>query len=559
MKKLVLLAAALPAVTFAQTPSLPQQSIAWDIVEGLTTQVGPRLAGTVAEARAREWAVSKLMSLGFSNVRIETYQMPTWVRGEEKGYLLDEGRNGAVEFKLALTALGNSGATPDKGMVGDIIYFRSLDALKAAPDAVVRGKIVYLTHAMRPAQDGISYGFFGPVRRSGPSIAAKKGAIGIVIRSLGTDNHRNPHTGNTNWDAGVKPIPAAAVSNPDADLIERHLQLWASTGSAATPKFRLLLTPRFVGQQTSGNVIAEVPGTDPSAGIVLVGGHLDSWDLATGAIDDASGVAITAGAAANMLGSGRQPRRTIRVVLFGAEEVGTFGAKSYFEKHGKEKHALAAESDFGADRIWRMDLKLPESAKAVGIRLSAALAPLGISTSKLEAQEGADIASLLAAGVPSIALQQDGTRYFDLHHTPDDTLDKIDPAQFAQNVQAWTIMLNEVANAPENLLPEANRPDPVVEVMPGAPALEPQSPPAPAGDQATKQLVQPVTATSPVPPRPKKKSTPVLGKTPVNSAKTGAGTPQAKPAPKSSKLAPKPASIKTTSPSPKPPKVKPPK
>jgi carboxypeptidase Q len=448
MKKLILLATALPSLAFAQS----DKGVAWDIVEGLTTEVGPRLAGTEAEARARDWAVAKLMSLGFSNVRIEPYQMPTWVRGEETGSLLIATRNGVVAHKLAITALGHSGATPDKGLEGEVIFFRSIDALKAAPDAVVKGKIVYLTHAMRPAQDGISYGFFGAVRRAGPNIAAKKGAIGIVIRSLGTDNHRNPHTGITNWEAGVKPIPAAAVSNPDADNIERQLQRWAGSKGEAGPKFWLLLTPRFMGQQSSGNVIAEIPGSDPEAGIVLVGGHLDSWDLGTGAIDDAAGVAITAGAAANILNSGRPPRRPIRVVLFGSEEVGTFGAKAYFDRHKGEKHALAAESDFGADRVWRLDLKLPERAKALGTRLSAALAPLGISTSKEVAVEGADIALLLAAGVPSVALQQDGTRYFDLHHTPDDTLDKIDPVQFAQNVQAWTIMLNEVANAPENLV-----------------------------------------------------------------------------------------------------------
>ncbi len=454
MKKLILLTALLPTFAGAE----PKPEIAWDIVEGLTTEVGPRLAGTNDEARGREWAVQKLMGLGFSHVRIEPYQMPTWIRGEELGDIVWKRGSGIIRQKLALTALGNSGATPPSGLEGDIISVRSFEALKALPDSVVKGKIIYLTHGMRPTQDGSSYGYFGAARRQGPSIAAKKGAIAIVIRSIGTDSHRVPHTGNTSWEPGVKPIPAAAVSNPDADLIERLLSRWADTNDSVGPRFSLVLTPKFIGEQRSGNVIAEIPGSDPEAGIVLVGGHLDSWDLGTGAIDDASGVAITTAAAASFIASGHQPRRTIRVVWFGAEEVGTWGAKAYFAAHKGEPHAFAAESDFGADRVWRLDVKLPDAAKAIGSRLSAALAPLGIATSKIEANDGSDIEPLIESGVATMALRQDGTRYFDLHHTADDTLDKIDPVQLAQNVKAWTAMIDIVANAPESLLPSPQSP-----------------------------------------------------------------------------------------------------
>jgi carboxypeptidase Q len=441
MKKHLLLPAALFPLLLAN-PATAQKSVAYDIVEGLTTEVGPRHSGTEAEARAREWAVKKLKSLGFSNVRIETYDMPAWVRGTETAALI-----APFPQKLAITALGNSGATPSDGMAGDIVGFPNFDAFKAAPDAAVKGKIVYVGHAMRPAQDGSSYGYFGALRRSGPNIAAKKGAAAFVIRSIGTDGHRNPHTGNTNWEAGVSPIPAAAVSNPDADNIERVL-----ARAKGPVRMNLLLTPKFIGMQQSGNVIAEVPGTDPASGMVVVGGHLDSWDLATGAIDDGAGVAITAAAAKVILDSGKKPRRTIRVVWWGSEEVGGFGSKAYFAAHRAEPHALAAESDFGADRVWRLDVKLPEAAKSIGVRLAVALAPLGISASKIEAGGGADTELLVAAGVPVIDLQQDGTRYFDLHHTPDDTLDKIDPAQLQQNVDAWAIMINIVANASEDLL-----------------------------------------------------------------------------------------------------------
>jgi Zn-dependent M28 family amino/carboxypeptidase len=193
-----------------------------------------------------------------------------------------------------------------------------------------------------------------------------------------------------------------------------------------------------------------VPGTDPTAGIVLIGGHLDSWDLGTGAIDDGAGIAITTAAARKLL-DGPAPRRTIRVVWFGDEETGGAGSDAYYAAHKNEIHALAAESDFGADRVWRFGVNLPEGAKAVGDRLATALAPLGIVRSREKAGDGADIEPLVKAGVSVVDLSQTGTRYFDYHHTPEDTLERIDPAQLSQNVAAWTAMLAIVANAPEDL------------------------------------------------------------------------------------------------------------
>ena len=441
------LALAIPAASVAQNP--PEQAaqlrdaalkdqIAWDIVEGLTTEVGPRLAGTEAEARARAWAVRKLTQLGFANVRVEEFDMPVWVRGEERGEIVSP-----YPQPLALTALGNSGATAARGIEAEVIGFADVAALEAAPAASVRGKIVFVTHRMQKSQDGSQYGYFGAARRVGPSIASRKGAAAIVIRSIGTDSHRMPHTGVQSWAEGAKPIPAAALSNPDADQMERML------ARGRPVRMRLLMTPRQIGTRKSGNVIAEVPGTDPNAGIVLVGGHLDSWDLGTGAVDDGAGVAITAAAAKRVMDAGR-PRRTIRVVWFGAEEVGLFGGNDYLKRHANEPHASATESDFGADRIWRVDFALPPQASAVADRLEAALAPLGIARSTNVARGGPDIGSLVAGGVPAVTLQQDGTDYFDLHHTPDDTLDKIDPAKLRQNVAAYTAMLAIVANAPEN-------------------------------------------------------------------------------------------------------------
>jgi hypothetical protein len=448
MKKLLLAAAAIvafPALAQNLGPAerlrdaALKDEIAYDIVEGLTTEVGPRPAGTDSEARAREWAVRRLKALGFANVHVETYDMPVWVRGEEQAEIVSP-----FPQKLVLTALGNSGATPPGGLTAQVIGFDSLAALEAARDSDVRGKIVFVTHAMTATQDGSQYGFFGGVRRTGPSVASRKGAAAIVIRSIGTDYHRNPHTGVQSWGEGAKPIPAAALSLPDAEQLQRILK----RGRPVT--MRLLLTPRNLGMRQSGNVVAEVRGTDPGAGIVLVGGHLDSWDLGTGAFDNAAGVAITAAAAKRIMAAGR-PRRTIRVVWFGSEEVGGFGNKAYRAAHKDENIVFVSESDFGADRVWRMDPGFTEANSALADRIGSVLAPLGIARSTIPATGGVDLGPWVAAGVAAVDLQQDGTRYFDFHHTPDDTLDKVDPEQLRQNVAAWTAMLSLVANAPEDI------------------------------------------------------------------------------------------------------------
>ncbi|HEU0099926.1 MAG TPA: M20/M25/M40 family metallo-hydrolase [Allosphingosinicella sp.] len=454
-KTLLLLATALLSFpAFAQTLAQAERlrdaalkdDVAYDIVEGLTTEVGPRPGGTDAEARAREWAVRKLKSLGFRNVHVEPSRMQVWERGAETAEIV-----APFPQRLVVTAIGRSGATPAGGLSAQVVGFDSLDALKAAPDSAVRGKIVFVSHAMKPAQDGSGYGYYGAVRRSAPSIAAQKGAAAIVIRSLGTDYHRNPHTGTQSVAEGVTPIPAAALSIPDAEQLQRILK----RGKPVT--MRLTLTPRLLGERASGNVVAEVPGTDPRAGIVLVGGHLDSWDLGTGAIDDASGVAITAAAAKRVMDSGR-PRRTIRVIWFGDEETGGTGSKAYFEAHKGEKVVFVAESDFGADRVWRVDTNFAPVNKPLADRIAAALFPLGIPHQDGEVEAGADLGAWVRAGSAGADLQQDGTRYFDYHHTPDDTLDKVDPEQLRQNVAAWTAVLSLVANAPEEIHPKRSAP-----------------------------------------------------------------------------------------------------
>lgn len=443
-----LLTSAAPSLAQTISPQVAQlrdsalkDDYAWDIVEGLTTEVGPRMAGTNAEARARDWAVKKLTAMGFSNVRVEPFDMPVWTRGAESAEIL-----APFPQRMVITALGNSASTPPEGITGEIVGFNSMAEFQAASDDAVRGKIVFVSHAMPRTQDGSSYGFFGGPRRQGPTLASKKGALAIIVRSIGTDYHRNPHAGVQTFADGAKPIPAGALSIPDAEQLQRILK----RGKPVTMHLTLVSQ---VTQGKSGNVIAEIPGRNPKAPLVLVGGHLDSWDQGTGAIDDASGIAITTAAAKRIMDAGR-PLRTIRIVWFGAEEVGLFGGIDYQKKHGTEPHYAIAESDFGADRIWKVDSKLGKDREAEAKALQIALAPLGIVPGSLEKADGSDIEPLLNAGLPGVGLSQDGTHYFDIHHTPDDTLDKIDPEALRQNVAAWTAMLGVLSGGIE---PEPKR------------------------------------------------------------------------------------------------------
>ena len=445
---ILLRVAALSALVIASSASAapPQGSgTAWDIVADLTTEIGARLDGSPREAAARDWAVARLTKLGFKNVHTEPFTISGFVRGAESARL-----TGPYPHNLHITALGNSVPTPKGGLNAELVYFASLDALKAAPEGALKGKIAFIDNQMLPNQDGSGYGPYANARRQGPAMAATKGAIGTVIRSAGTDHNRDPHTGGTNFPAGSRAIPAGAVSAPDADLIARI----AATGKPIT--INLVLESRPQANMPSGNVIADLPGRDPTLPPLLLACHLDSWDLGTGAIDNAAGCAIITAAALRAQGADR-PLRTIRVLWSGSEELGGFGGIAYAKAHAGEPHALAMESDFGADRVWRVDLNLAAANKALGGRVSAALAPMGIVTGATKAGGGTDVGPIIAAQkLAVIDLRQDGTRYFDLHHTPDDTLDKIDPAQLDQNVAAWAAVLAVVANEPGSISGESD-------------------------------------------------------------------------------------------------------
>jgi hypothetical protein len=417
--------------------ALRDDRFAWNFVEGLTTEVGPRQAGTEAEARAREWAVTWLRNQGFQNVAIEPFMMDTWVPGD----IARARVTAPFAQDLVVLPLGNSAATPSGGIEAEVVFFRSIDDLRAAPEGSLKGKIAYVSHQMRATQDGSHYSFAGPVRWVGPGIAASKGAVGIVIKSVGTDHHRNPHTGGTSFPAGVAAIPAAALSLPDAEQLER--MFGRVLGRPITLK--LEMNPRQIGQTESGNVVGEIVGRNPSLPPVLLACHIDSWWNAPGAFDDGAGCGIIA-AAALYASREERPLRTIRVLMAGAEETGLWGSAAYSKAHINEPIAVGLESDFGADRIWRFDSNFRESNPALHRKLAAAVARFGVSAGNEVATGGADLNIVRDQKGALIDLQQDGTRYFDLHHTPDDTLDKIDIAQLRQNVAVWTQVVGILAN-----------------------------------------------------------------------------------------------------------------
>jgi Zn-dependent M28 family amino/carboxypeptidase len=442
---LAALSLVVPAAVSAMPPPLPLEwladdalkndQLAWDFTEGVTTEVGPRLAGSEAEARARDFAVTWLRAHNFANVRIEEFTIPGWERGEAHASIVSP-----FPQPVRLAALGRSGATPAEGITAEVVRFANFADLQAAPAGSLTGKIAYISNAMQRSQDGSGYGFAGPARWVGPATAAAKGAVATIIKSIGTDHHRNPHTGGTTF-RDVNPIPAAALSVPDAEQLDRVFE--RRSGKPVT--LHLVLTPRSVGPLTSGNVVADIVGTDPSLPPVILACHLDSWDLGTGAIDDGAGCGVVA-AAARQATKSERPLRTIRLLFAGSEEPGGLGGDAFAKAHGDKPVAVALESDFGADRVWRFKSNFATLNPDLHKRLAQAVARFGVSSVSDPAGGGEDIGIAREQKAGIIDLDQDGIRYFDLHHTPDDTLDKVDPAQLRQNVAVWTQVVGILAN-----------------------------------------------------------------------------------------------------------------
>lgn len=455
---------------------------AYDFVEGLTTEIGPRLAGTPAERRAAEWSAARMRRLGFERVSIEDFPLAAWSRGHEEASIL-----GPNPQALQVDALGGSSSTPPGGIEAEVAIFDTVDDLAAAPAGSLRGKIAMVNRRMTRTQTGQGYGPVVAARSRGPAEAARAGASAFLLRSVGTDSHRMPHTGATAYPDGRQPIPSAALSVPDADQVERL----AHRGPV---RVRLVLNSTLQPASRSQNVVAEIRGRERPEEVVLLGCHLDSWDQGTGAVDDAAGCAIITGAAKLIADLPRNPRRTIRVVLFGAEEVsqpnvpglyagGLSGGRFHAARADAPNVVIASESDFGAGRIYAAALPAGWGpATDWGRAFGRVVAPLGVILEPMPATGGGpDIGPIQEAHRTAVArLQQDGTDYFDLHHTADDTLDKISRESLNQNVAVWAAFVWMAAESDADF---RNPPPPVA-----APATAASAPSPAVGAQSRPRI-----------------------------------------------------------------------
>lgn len=415
-----------------------ESDLAYEITRSLTTEIGPRLAGTEQEARARDWAVEQLEALGFENVRVEPFKLDLWTRGssvfEEVSIVAP------YPQPLYATSLGGAASTPEGGLEAEVVFFRSFDELLAFDDTEnsLAGKIVFINDRMVAARTGEGYGWANRKRSQAWFHAEDRGAAGVLIRSVGTSSNRFAHTGMMRQlDNRRAVIPALAVSAPDADQIQRIHE------SGETLRIRLQTAAGWRGEVTSGNVIAEVVGSEAPEEIVIIGAHLDSWDTGTGALDDGAGVGIVTAAAKLIMDEDRRPRRTIRVVLFGAEEVSLMGARAYAEAREADgtlnDHIIGSESDFGAREVWRLSSNVAEHAYAFFDEMHVQMQHLGITRGPNSGGGGPDMIPLQLKGMPVARLNQNGEDYFEFHHTPNDTFDKIVPEEMAQNVAAWAM------------------------------------------------------------------------------------------------------------------------
>ena len=440
------MATALQIVAFAALAQTPDAIIerelatsrAYETLEVLTDDIGPRPAGSANAAAAVRWAVRTFQKWGIP-VRTEKVMVPRWVRGEERARLVSH-----HDQKIVLTALGGSVATPGKGITAEVIEVHSFEELRAI-GTKAKGKIVFYNNPMdmdlvRAHRGFEAYGKAVVFRGDGASRAAEFGAVAALIRSVGSDSLRTPHTGAMRYDPKLPKIPAAAMSAEDAMLIDRLLQ------KGERVRMHLVLTPRTLPRGESANVIAEIRGNEKPDEIVLIGGHLDSWDLGTGAIDDGAGVAMVMETMRLMKEMRLTPKRTVRCVLFMNEENGLDGARKYFENHKHETHVAAIESDAGAAAPIGFRTTLKGDALADLEKRAQPLAAVGAAHFDSARDTGADTSFLVEAGVPGFGFVPEPLRYFDYHHSPADTLDKIDPHELAQDSAAVAALTWILAN-----------------------------------------------------------------------------------------------------------------
>lgn len=421
---------------------------AWHQLEHLTENIGPRPAGSPAAQAAAEYVAAEMRRLGLE-VHLEPAQVTHWIRGEEKAQLVEyPGQALETTQRIVLTALSGSSATPADGITADLVVVHRFDELAVLGREKVAGKIVLYNdpYDERKALAGYAFEAYGEAviyRTEGAEAAAALGAVGSLMRSVGGANYRLPHTGYS-VPAG---IPAAALAAEDADLIE-HLTAHGRV------RMHLTLTPQSLSPVTGYNVVADLKGGEHPEQIVVVSGHLDSWDLGRGAIDDGAGVVISMEAAEVLQRLHLRPRRTLRVIAWMDEENGGGGSKAYAQAHATEMtdHVAAIESDAGAAHPLGFAMNLSPAALGSLRPVLDVLRPLGATVFRpIDRSPGSDIAPLVEAGVPGIGIIQDGRRYFDYHHTAADTLDKIDPQELKENAATMAVMGYALAATPDPL------------------------------------------------------------------------------------------------------------
>ncbi|MEX2273784.1 MAG: M20/M25/M40 family metallo-hydrolase [Vicinamibacterales bacterium] len=406
----------------------------WNRLAELTDTFGPRLSGSRNLERAIAWALAEMRKDGL-DARLEPVTVPVWVRGDERLDMLQP-----AEQPITMLGLGGSIATPDAGIEAPLLIVKSFDDLKANA-ARARGRIVLYNVPFT------TYGQTVVYRSTGASEAAKLGAVASLVRSVGPVGLRTPHTGALNYAADVAKIPAAAIPVEDAERLQR-LQ-----DRGVPIVLRLRMQARMAADAQSSNVVGEIRGRENPDEIVLVGGHFDSWDVGTGASDDGVGCIVTWEAVRLIKKLGLQPRRTIRVVLWTNEENGLRGATSYAERHAgtARNHVLAFEADSGVFAPASIGLSGSDAARAVMRRVMTLLAPLGLQTLG-PAGGGADIGPIAqAGGVPTMSYNGDSTRYFTIHHTPADTIDRMSKDEVAKAVAAIAVITYVTADMPERL------------------------------------------------------------------------------------------------------------
>lgn len=413
----------------------------------LTDNIGPRLSGSPQAEKAVEYVAARMRALGAS-VQLEKTMVPHWVRGAESGELLAwPGQAPGTSQKIVLTALGGSGATPAEGLEAEVLVVDSFGELKKLPAGAAKGKILLFNEHFdkRLAAQGQGFGAYGKAvvyRAAGPTVAATAGAAAVLVRSVGGADYRLPHTGYTVPNPDAPQFPAAAVTAEDADLL-------AGLAKQGTVRMRLTLTPKTLPRLESYNVIADWKGSEHPEQVVIVSGHLDSWDLGTGALDDGAGVAVSMQVIHLLSELGIHAKRTVRFIAWMDEEQGADGADTYVREHLKDlpNHVAALESDSGAGHPGGFFF-VGQPELADWMRPAAhVLDTIGASTITETREVGADVDPLTSKGVPGFSPAQDGRSYFDYHHTAADTFDKISPLNLSENAAVMAVLAYALADS----------------------------------------------------------------------------------------------------------------